>query len=174
MQEIHPYCAARYADDAGWFIGRLLQGQPTPRGACAPARHAPIVQCFLPGVSLDGTKKMMRTTPVASESWRPDTTRFYEDGLTKIASSRNLRCAGSISASKRPRRAWLVASTGRSGGMKAVATGGYGEWLVGTQGCSSIGVRMVSPAVGQWEPCESRGSCRVLREAGGATPPPAH
>jgi hypothetical protein len=106
--------------------------------------------------------------------WRridePDTTQFCEDGGTAMAAFK-LRCAESLKASKRLWRAGHDVNIRSVYGMRAAASFGYGVLHAGSPVCSSIGAHMVKPAVGQWDLCESRGSCTVLREAGGATPP---
>lgn len=132
------------------------------------------------GVSREASKKMLRTI----RSWK--LTRQTPASIGELADRYNpilrgwwnyyvafikQRCAECLTASKRLWRAGHDVNTRSSCGIRAAASAGYGVSHDGSPVCSSIGARMVRPAVGQWELCESRGSCTVLREAGGATPP---
>jgi RNA-directed DNA polymerase len=152
----------------------------TFRPRVAKSRHGRIIQCFLPGVSPEAKKKMLRTirswkltrqTPASIgelaarynpilRGWWNYYGHFYKTALRRV-----FECFEATLAR------WADVSTRSSCGMKAAASAGYDVLHEGSQTCSPIGAHMVRPADGQWEPCESRGSRTVLPEAGGATPP---
>jgi hypothetical protein len=156
------------------FLGYTFR----PRGS--RNRYGMMFQSFLPAVSLEVTKEMLRTikswklsrqTPASIgelasrynpilRGWLNYYGHFYQSALHRVFDS-----------SEAAWRGGLVVNTRSSSGTLAAASSGSGEWHVESRKCSSIGMCMAVPAAGRWEPYDGRLSRTVLREAGGETPP---